>query len=50
MEPFRPYGDERSMNYYQVPADVLEDVEELSAWVREAVEAVLRRRSDKRKK
>lgn len=50
MEPFRPYGDERSMSYYQVPADVLEDIEELSAWVNEAVEVALRRKSNKRKK
>ena len=39
MEPFRPYGDERAMKgYYQVPADVLEDVDELALWVRDAVE------------
>ena len=38
MEPFRPYGDERSMNYYQLPADVLEDVDALALWMRDAVE------------
>ena len=25
MEPFRPYGDERAMQYYEVPIEVLED-------------------------
>lgn len=30
---FRPYGDERvSMNYYELPVDVLEDVDKLRAW------------------
>ena len=38
MEPFRPYGDERSMSYYQVPADVLEDADQLAEWVHDAVE------------
>lgn len=42
MEPFRPYKDERSMEYYQLPAEILEDVDELSVWVRDAVEAALR--------
>jgi DNA transformation protein and related proteins len=36
-EPFRPYGDERAMRYYQVPGDVLEDVELLEAWVEKAL-------------
>jgi DNA transformation protein len=41
MEPFRPYGDDRSMNYYQVPADVLEDVDLLRDWANRAVEVAL---------
>lgn len=49
MEPFRPYGDERSMNYYQVPADVLEDVDELSKWVQEAVAVGARSKKDKKR-
>lgn len=38
-EPFRPYKDrpEVSMNYFQVPADVLEDADELVPWGRAAV-------------
>lgn len=36
-QPFRPYGDERAMRYYEVPGDVLEDVELLEAWVEKAL-------------
>ncbi len=50
MDMFRPYGDERTMSYSQVPAEVLEDVGELSAWVSEAVEVSLRKKSKKRKR
>ena len=41
MQPFRPYPDrpEVSMNYYAVPAEVLEDAEEMARWGREAVAA-----------
>jgi DNA transformation protein len=36
--PFRPYGEESySMQYYEVPADVLEDRERLSTWREKAV-------------
>jgi len=49
MEPFRPYGDKRSMNYYQAPADVLEDVEQLAVWVRDAVEVGRLSKRSKRK-
>ena len=40
MGPFRPYPDkpEASMSYYQVPAGVLEDRDELIVWGRRAVE------------
>lgn len=38
MEPFRPYGDERTMAYYAVPADVLEDADTLSEWSAKALE------------
>jgi DNA transformation protein and related proteins len=39
MKPFKPYADkpEVSMNYYTVPADVLDDAEELVAWARRSV-------------
>ena len=46
---FRPYGDESySMNYYEVPADVLEDQLTLRDWAEKAV-AVARRSSTARR-
>jgi DNA transformation protein and related proteins len=43
MGPFRPSGDSGEvMQYYEVPADVLEDVDELASWV-EASVAVARK-------
>lgn len=35
--PFRPFGDERPMQYYELPADALEDAEALERWVTKAV-------------
>ncbi|MHB8846567.1 MAG: TfoX/Sxy family protein [Nitrospirota bacterium] len=35
--PFRPFGT-YAMSYYEVPADVLEDPDELASWARKAVE------------
>jgi DNA transformation protein len=38
MAPFRPYGEGGEvMQYYEVPADVLEDPEALAAWVEAAI-------------
>jgi len=38
MGPFRPYGDGGEvMQYYEVPADVLEDVDLLASWVKASV-------------
>ena len=39
MEPFRPFGEDHAMGYYEVPADVLEDVEQLDLWMRKAIDA-----------
>jgi len=55
MSPFRPSGEGGEvMQYYEVPADVLEDAEALAAWAAEAVavarQARLRRRSKPRGK
>jgi DNA transformation protein and related proteins len=48
MTPFRPYGEDGEvMGYYEVPADVLEDPEELGAWARAAL-GVARRAKDRR--
>jgi len=37
--PFKPFGT-YTMSYYEVPADVLEDPDELVLWARKAFEAV----------
>ena len=43
LTPFRPYGEAGEvMQYYEVPADVLEDADALGAWVEAAI-AVARR-------
>jgi DNA transformation protein len=39
---FTPYGDKVSMNYYEIPADVLEDEDELRNWTRDAIAAARR--------
>jgi DNA transformation protein and related proteins len=42
MQPFRPFGDDRySMQYYELPAEVLEDREDLRRWMRGALQAAL---------
>jgi DNA transformation protein len=49
-EPFQPYGEHSySMQYYEVPADVLEDRALLSEWAAKAA-AVARRSATARKK
>ncbi len=48
MEPFRPYGDDHAMKYYEVPIEVLEDVDALRVWATKAIDVA--RRAKKRKK
>jgi DNA transformation protein len=49
MGPFRPYGEGGEvMQYYEVPADVLEDVEALVPWATDAVDVARRARAKKR--
>lgn len=51
MEPFRPYGEASySMQYYQLPADVLEDRETLREWMVKAIAAARRKTTGKRKR
>ncbi len=45
MGPFRPFGDKRPMQYYEVPADLLEDSDALEPWVRKAIGVAERARS-----
>ena len=43
--PFRPYGEQGEvMQYYRVGEDLLEDADELRAWVEQAVEVARRAR------
>lgn len=46
-EPFRPYDDERTMSYYEVPIEVLEDQDRLREWTNKVIEVA--RRARKRK-
>ena len=49
--PFQPYGDESySMSYYEVPVDVLEDVDQLRIWATGAVAAAARKVSSRKRK
>jgi len=49
--PFIPFPDkpEASMSYFDVPADVLEDAEELTRWARGSLAVALRAASKKTK-
>ena len=43
-EPFRPFPDRSEvMSYYEVPADVLENREDLEKWGRKALRVALRK-------
>ena len=47
MEPFRPFGEDSAMGYYEVPADVVEDRNQLEAWVKKAIDVAARARRRK---
>ena len=50
MTPFRPYGEGGEvMQYYEVPADVLEDPEALGAWVAAALAVARRAKGGRRR-
>ncbi len=49
-KPFQPYGEESySMGYYEVPVDVLEDVDLLRTWATGAVSAAARKASSRKR-
>ena len=51
MTPFAPYGDSsRTMQYYTVPAEVLEDRELLRLWVEKALSVAINAQERKRKR
>jgi len=48
-KPFDPYKDgNASTGYYSVPAAVLEDVDELKSWAKDAVDTARRKASTKK--
>jgi DNA transformation protein len=49
MGPFRPYDGDHTMQYYELPVDVLEDVDELRAWVDKAIAVAVRAKQGKQK-
>jgi len=50
MEPFRPFGEENAMGYYEVPADVLEDAAQLEPWMKKAIDVAAKAKRGKTKR
>jgi DNA transformation protein len=50
MEPFRPFEDENTMGYYELPADILEDAVQLAPWVQNAIDVAARAKRGKTKR
>ena len=51
MGPFRPFGEEGEvMQYYEVPAELLEGGEELAIWVGKAIDVARRAKRPKKKR
>ena len=50
MEPFRPFGEDSAMGYYELPADVVEDMAQLEPWMRLAIDVAAKAKRRKAKK
>ena len=50
MEPFRPFGEDGAMGYYEVPADMVEDPVQLAPWMRKAIEVAAKAKGKKKTK
>jgi DNA transformation protein len=51
MGPFRPFGEEGEvMQYYELPAELLEEPEELRSWAEKAIEVARRARKPGKRK
>jgi TfoX/Sxy family transcriptional regulator of competence genes len=50
MKAFMPFPGQPSLGYFQVPAEVIEDAEELTRWARRSVEVAQRAGLKKQKK
>ena len=49
MGPFRPFEGAGAMQYYELPADLLEDAERLRPWIDKAIGVARRSRKGKKK-
>jgi DNA transformation protein len=50
MGPFRPYGEQgETMQYYEVPSDLLEEPDQLRPWAEKAL-AVARQKQARRRR
>jgi DNA transformation protein len=50
MGPFRPFDDDNHvMQYYELPADLLEDADALRPWIHKAIDVARRSRKSKKK-
>ena len=47
MGPFRPFGDDHPMRYYELPADLLEDADALRPWIFAALDVARAARKPK---
>ncbi|NND65543.1 MAG: TfoX/Sxy family protein [Gammaproteobacteria bacterium] len=48
MEPFKPYKNKNTiMSYYEVPVEILEDIEALTHWARKSIQVALNSRETK---
>lgn len=47
MRPFQPFEGATSMNYHELPADLLEDADALRPWVDKAIDVARRSRKKK---
>ena len=50
MEPFRPVGEDSALGYYEVPAEVVEDLNHLAAWTKKAIDVAAAAAKNKRSK
>lgn len=50
MEPFRPFGEDSAMGYYEVPADVVEDAAQLAPWMKKAIDVAAKAKRGKCKR
>ncbi len=50
MEAFRPFGEDSAMGYYEVPAEVVEDLNHLGPWTKKAIDVAAAAKKKKRSK